>query len=237
MKTIALTILAVTALVSSRAQAQDSPLAFTVGARAWYTDWTTFSYYPGKENVPNVALTQVSAQAKLVVLPTASVRWNDFFASVSGMPSARFSFDDGTDGRRSEFDVNAGYRVMPSLAVTLGYKKVSQSGSAGRYRPAGPVIGASANAPLGNGVSVYGSLAIGRLHTPSGDDIRFKANYQLAEVGLAYALTADRPRWTLTGGYRIQTMRSKDALLDPDGRELDGRDTTQGVTLGVNATF
>lgn len=101
MKTIACTILAIAALGATRAQAQDSPLAFTVGARAWYTDWTTFSYYPGKENVDNVALTQVSAKAKLVVMPTASVRWNDFFASVSGMPSARFTFDDGTDGRRS----------------------------------------------------------------------------------------------------------------------------------------
>ena len=232
MKTVAIAVVALAAVVAAPARAQDGGLAFTVGARAWYTDWTTFSYYPGTPGVAPVALTQVSAKGKLVVMPTASVRWNEFFASVSGMPSERFSFDDGTDGRRSEFDVNAGYAVLPNLALTLGYKRVSQSGSAGRYRPGGPVIGASANAPLGSGLSLYGSLGIGRLRTPSGDAIDFKANYQLAEVGLAYTLNADKPRWTLTGGYRIQVMNSKDAF-----QSRDGRDTTQGVTFGANATF
>ncbi len=232
MKTFAITVAAVAAFGAAPAQAQDTGLAFTVGARAWYTDWTTFSYYPGTPGTDPVALTQVSAKDKLAIMPTASVRWNDWFASISGMPSTRFSFDDGTDGRRSEFDVNAGYAVMPNLALTLGYKRVSQSGSAGRYRPGGPVLGASANAPLGSGVSLYGSLGIGRLRTPSGDAIGFKANYQLAEVGLAYTLNADKPRWTLTGGYRIQVMNSKDAF-----QSQDGRDTTEGFTFGGSATF
>jgi hypothetical protein len=39
-------------------------------------------------------------------------------------------------------------------------------------------------------------------------------------------------RWTLTGGYRIQILTSKDAF----GTQ-DGRDTTQGFTLGAMATF
>ena len=232
MNKIALAILVVSAMGATQARAQDSALSFTVGARAWYTDWTTFSYYPGVVGTPPAALIQVSAKDKLVVMPQASMRYNHFFASVSAMPSTRFSFNDGTDGRRSEFDVNAGYTVMPSLAVTLGYKKISQSGSSGRYRPAGPIIGASANAPLGSGLSLYGSLGIGRLRTPAGDDIKFKAGYRLAEVGLAYTLNADEPRWTLTGGYRIQVLSSKDAF---EGQ--DGRDTTQGFTFGANATF
>ena len=232
MRRFALVVAAAAALATAPARAQEPGVSFTVGARAWYTDWTTFSYYAPAPDTPPVALTQVSAKSKLVVMPTASVRWNEFFASVSGMPSARFSFDDGTDGRRSEFDINAGYAVMPNLAVTLGYKKISQSGNSGRYRPSGPVVGVSANAPLGSGLSLYGSLGIGRLRTPSGDAIDFKASYQLAEVGLAYTLNADKPRWTLTGGYRIQLMRSKDAF-----QGQDGRDTTQGVTVGANATF
>ncbi len=232
MKTFALAVVAVAAFGAVPAQAEDAGVSFTVGARAWYTDWTTFSYYPGTPDSQPVALTQVAAKGKLVVMPTASVRWSDFFASFSAMPSTRFSFDDGTQGRRSEFDVNAGYAVMPNLAVTLGYKRVSQSGSAGRYRPGGPVIGAGANAPLGSGLSLYGSLGLGRLRTPSGDAIAFKANYQLAEVGLAYTLNATRPRWTLTGGYRIQVMSSKDAF-----QGQDGRDTTQGATFGASATF
>jgi len=213
------------------AQAQDSGLAVTAGVRAWYMEWTTFSYYPGN-GAPNVALTQSSANDKLVVMPSVSVRYADLFGSFSAMPSTRFRFDDGSDGRRSEFDANAGYAVMPGLALTLGYKRVSQSGGAGRYRPGGPVVGASANAPLGGGVSLYGSLGIGRLRTPGGDAINFKAGYRLAEVGLACTLNADRPRWTLTGGYRIQVLSSRDAF---EGQ--DGRDTTQGFTVGASATF
>jgi hypothetical protein len=229
------------------AQAQDSPFAVTVGARAWYTHWTTFSYYtppppappapaPAPEDVKSVALTQVSANSKLVVMPQLSVRWNDFFASVSAVHSARFTFDDGSGGRRSEFDTNVGYSVTPNLAVTLGYKKITQSDGTKSYRPRGPVLGASANAPLGNGLSLYGSLGLGRLKTATGDSVSFKADYRLAEVGLAYALNAEKPRWTLTAGYRIQVMDSKNAFVD-DVKHQDGRDTTEGVTIGAKATF
>ena len=45
-------------------------------------------------------------------------------------------------------------------------------------------------------------------------------------------MNADMPRWTLTGGYRMQVMRSKEAF-----GSQDGRDTTQGMTLGLLVTF
>lgn len=219
------------AVAAVQARAQDPALSVTVGARVWYAQWTTFSYF-SQNGVDSLALTEISAADKLVVMPLLSVRYGDFLGSVSAMPSTRFTFDDGSSGRRSEFDANVGYAVMPNLALTLGYKGVSQSDGTQRYRPRGPVLGASANAPLGGGLSMYGSLGIGWLKTPSGDVISYRTGYRLAEVGLAYALNADRPRWTLTGGYRIQVMSSKDAF-----QGQDGRDTTQGFTLGANATF
>jgi hypothetical protein len=223
--------LVVLALCSAgTALAQDAGLSVSVGARAWYTEWTTFSYFV--QNDVNLALTQVSADNKLVLMPIVSLRYGDFFGSLSAFPSTRFSFADGDSATRKEFDVNFGYAVVPGLALTLGYKKVSQGGSAGRYRPAGPVAGLSANAPLGGALSVYGSLGLGRLKTPSGDAIDFKADYRLTELGLAYTLGGDRPRWTFTGGYRIQVMSSKDAF-----GSQDGRDTTQGFTFGAIATF
>jgi hypothetical protein len=214
------------------ALAQESNVSVSVGARAWYTDWTTFSYYAPAGT--NLALTEISANEELPIMPVVSVRYGNFVGSASAFPSTGYSFDDGDHGTREEFDINVGYFVMPSVALTLGYKKVEQRGNAGRYRPAGPVAGVNANAPLGGAWSLYGSVGVGRLKTPSGAAIDFDADYRLAEMGLAYTLNGSRlpRRWTLTGGYRIQILTSKDAF----GTQ-DGRDTTQGFTLGAMATF
>lgn len=232
-------VLALALCAAGPTLAQESGLTVSVGARAWYTEWTTFSYYteevpPGSGHYVNKALTQVSAANKVVLMPIVSARYGDFFGSVSAFPSTRFSFADGGSGTREEFDANLGYTVVPGLAVTLGYKKISQGGSAGKYRPAGPVIGVSANAPLAGALSFYGALGVGRLKTPAGDAIDFDTDYRLTELGLAYTLNLDGlvRRWTFTGGYRIQVMSSKEAF-----ESQDGRDTTQGFTLGAIATF
>jgi hypothetical protein len=216
------------------ALAQDSGLSVSVGARAWYTGWTTFSYFTNETGDVNLALTQVSATDKLVLVPLISVRYGDFVGSLSVFPSTQFSFAGGESGTRKEYEANIGYTVIPGLTLTLGYKKLSQSGSAGEYRPAGLVAGLSGNAPLGGAFSLYGTLGVGRLKTPAGDKIDFKADYRLTEVGLAYTLDAGQlvRRWTFTAGYRTQVMNSKKAF----GTQ-DGRDTTQGLTVGAIATF
>ena len=220
------------------AHAQDPGLSLSIGVRAWQTDWTTFSYYAPPPANENVALTQVSADGKLALMPLLSARYGKFLGSLSGFPSTSFSFDDGSRGEREEFDANVGYYVLPGLAVTIGYKKVSQSGDAGRYRPSGPVLGLSGNAPLDGPWSLYGSLGVGWLKTPSGDKIDFEADYRLAEVGLGYTLNTNRwlSAWTFTAGYRMQVMNSKDAFPD-DNPTQDGLDTTKGFTVGVIATF
>ncbi|HKU13576.1 MAG TPA: hypothetical protein VJQ52_04220 [Steroidobacteraceae bacterium] len=213
--------------------AEEPGVVISVGARAWYTQWTTFSYFVDEATQQNLALTQVSADDKLAVMPLVSVRYDKWLASASALPSTDFTFPNGK-GTREELDVNVGYFVVPSLAVTLGYKHVSQSDGPNRYRPAGPVLGLSANAPLAGLWSMYGSLGAGWLKTPGGDAIDFEADYRLAELGLAYALDGNSMprRWTFTGGYRIQVVSSHDAF-----DSQDGRDTTQGFTLGVMASF
>jgi hypothetical protein len=220
---------------SGTALAQDAGLTVSVGARAWLAEWTTFSYYA--PNGPNEALTQVSADRKLVVVPTLGVRYGEFTGTLSALPSTSFTFADGGSGKRQEFDLNVGYTVLPGLTATLGYKKVSQRDGSTRYEPAGPVFGISANAPLSGAFSMYGALAFGRLKTPTtgGDEVvKFKADYRLTEVGLAWSSSPGiwPRRWTFTTGYRIQVMGSKEAF----GTQ-DGRDTTQGLTLGALATF
>jgi hypothetical protein len=227
---------------ASAALAQEPGLSVTVGARGWYTDWTTFSYFVEPDPVTGddvtKALTQVSAPKKLVLMPSLSARYGNFTGSISGFPSTRFTFDGGGTGTRKEWDVNVGYLVLPSLAVTLGYKKVSQRDGDVRYEPKGPVLGVSASGSVSGPLSMYGNLGVGRLKTPSQNGnlniVDFTATYRLTEFGLAYSFgSGGMPRlWSLTAGYRTQVLRSIDAF-----GSQDGKDTTQGFTFGALATF
>ena len=226
----------VTALSCTAAIAEDPELTVSFGARAWLAEWTTFSYLTDADG-NNIALTQVSASDKLVLVPLASLQYGNFVASMSVFPSTEFHFVDGGNGTREEFDINVGYAVLQGLNVTLGYKKVSQRDGDVRYEPAGLVLGLYGSAPLSSGFSLYGSVGFGKLKTPqSGGDnvVKFDADYRLTEIGLSYALAGIQvwPRWTFTAGYRIQVMSSKEAL----GTQ-DGRDTTQGLAVAAIASF
>lgn len=230
------------ALAAGAASAQDTGLSISVGARAWYTAWTTFSYYPGTD--PNLAITQTSGPSKWVLLPNASVRYGNFFASIGAFAATNFEFTDGSATKRSEFDVNAGYSVVPGLNLTLGYKKIAQRGQDRRYEPGGPVVGFSGNAAISGPLSLYGAVGLGRLTTSGAPNdptnVQFKATYRLTEVGLAYTLpgTGFVQRWTLTAGHRVQVIRSKEAFYSAvRDAQQDGIDTTQGVAIGVLATF
>jgi opacity protein-like surface antigen len=226
--------------LAGSAQAQDAKFSISVGAKAWSTQWTTFGYYsalPGATTADVV--TQVPAKDKVVLLPLLSVRYRDLVAAITAYQSTDHDLSDGTRNARSEFDASLGYFVLPGVAVTLGYKKVSQRDLAGQYRyePAGPVLGLNATAPVGGAFSVYGGLGLGKLKTSSSNDprdVQFKADYRLTEVGLAYTLGTERvvKALSFTAGYRTQVLSSKEALGSQDGRDL-----TQGLTLGLIATF
>ncbi len=225
------------------ALAQDAGFTVTVGARAWRAEWTTFGYVPDPRvevKPPAIAIKQVEARTKVVLMPVVNVRYGDFSGTISAMPSTAFSFIDGGGNRRQEMDVNLGYDVMPGLTATLGYKKVSQIDvdTGDRYRPAGPVVGLNGSASLSAPWSLYGSVGVGKFSSPK--PIEFKANYRLTELGLAYALTGGQfvKRWTFTAGYRIQVLTSKEAFYNASADVLqDAIDTTQGFTFGVLATF
>jgi len=215
-------------------QAQDSGLSVSVGVRGWNTQWDTFSYYVPPNGDPQV-VTQSPANEKFVLVPLLSVRYRDFVGSLSLYPSTDHSFIDGSTGNRKELDLNLGYYVAPGVAVTLGYKKLEQSDGSSIYALSGPVLGVNGTASLGRDFSLYGTFGLGRLKTTSASTVQFSsADYRLSEVGLAYTMATPSiaKAVTFTLGYRTQVLSSKDAAEGQDGRDL-----TQGLTLGFVATF
>lgn len=213
------------------AQAQQSP-SFSVGLRAWQTQWDTFSYTTDL-NGDSVVI-QSPAKDKLVLLPVISMRWHDFMGSISLYPSTDHEFVSGERGTRKEFDLNLGYYLSPGVALTLGYKKVEQGGSSGVYALSGPVAGVSGTAPLGRDFSLYGSFGMGWMKSTSSSTVKFDADYRLSEIGAAYTVPTGTfvKAVTFTLGYRTQVLTSKDALPGQDGRDL-----TQGFTFGALASF
>ncbi|MBX3621337.1 MAG: hypothetical protein KF891_15310 [Rhizobacter sp.] len=227
---LALVVLSVAA--ASQAQDQPSALSVSLGVKAWNTEWTTFGY--DTNGAGQTVLTQVAANDKLIFVPLVSLRYRDFIGSVSGYTGTDYDFIGGGTNTRRELDANVGYFVLPGVALTLGYKKVGQKAATDNYELAGPVLGASATAPLGRDVSLYGAFGLGRMKSTGSSTVKFDADYRLTELGLAYTLATQSvaKAVSFTLGYRTQVLSSKQALGDQDGRDL-----TQGVTLGVVAAF
>jgi hypothetical protein len=230
MKQCGLTAIAL--CLAGAVQAQESGPSVSVGLKAWSTQWTTFGY--DTNGGGQTVLTQVPAKDKVVLVPLLSVRWRDWVGSISGYGSTDYEFVDGGSNSRKELDANVGYLVLPGVAVTLGYKKVGQKAATDNYELAGLVAGMSATAPLSSTFSLYGSLGLGRLKDTSASTVKFDADYRLTEVGVAYTLPMERftKALTFTLGYRTQVLSSKEALGSQDGRDL-----TQGLTLGLLAAF
>jgi hypothetical protein len=230
---------------------------FNVGLRTWFNAWTSWDVYPplviGNATLPGASENFTSGN-RAALIPTFSVRHNDLLLSASRFARKSYSFDgnSGSFGaRREETDALVGYYVLPTVAVTLGYKEVKQdfSGTA-QFKYSGPTLGAVASAPLTGGFSLYGNFGYGPLKArlPVADasgNRRFDANYLLGEVGLAYALDL-RDRMpsaralTLTAGYRHQVLATQDYRISTganQSRATELRDTTEGLTVGLSVSF
>jgi hypothetical protein len=159
--------------------------------------------------------------------------------------------------KREEQDVNFGYALLPSASASVGYKKIKYNGTynsarieAGgtsyaqdwgtkiNYLYQGPTVGFAATAPLGNGISLYGNLAMGVGFKLKIDDRSSSADYNAHEVGLSYVLPVKAwPMKSLltTLGYRGQSLTSKSSNIYGDKVHIAER--TEGFTLGVVAAF
>lgn len=223
-------LIALVLCLAGVAQAQESDIRVSVGVKAWHTQWDTFGYYPEDAPDEDQVLVQVPSESKLVLVPLLSLRYRDFVGSLSVYPSTNHS-----GGMRKEFDINLGYYVLPNVALTLGYKKLEQSGGGYRYVLGGPVAGVNATAPLGGNFAMYGTFALSRMKSTGSSNVYFDSDYRLSEVGVAYTVPTSLVSKALTFsiGYRSQVLTSKEAAYSGQ----DGRDLTQGLTFGVVASF
>lgn len=258
-KLAAAALTATTALSCANALANDGTLV-SLGLRLWNNEWTSWDVYPAVPGSLAGASENFTSSSRLVAIPIVSVRHGDWLISGSHFVNRSYDFT-GNEGqnfsaKRKETDVLAGYYVLPTLAVTLGYKEVKQDfGGGAQFKYTGPTIGAVASAPLTQGFSLYGNFGYGfmKAKLPAGlgaieanGKSKLDADYLLGEVGLAYSFDAKSispalKAMTATIGYRSQVLTTKDfRLRTSDGRHsraTDLRDTTEGLSLGLSVSF
>ena len=249
--------------VASQAVAADE-LSVTLGTKVWTNKWTSWDYYPplalsATTSLPGASENFTSAN-QAAVIPSVTLRYADFLltSSMFAKKSYGFTGSDGTsfDAQREETDVHAGYYLLPTLAVTLGYKDVKQDFGAGKtFKYSGPIVGVVASAPLTKGYSLYGNFGYGAMDAqfPAGfvdnnGHGKLSADYYLGEVGVAYSFDVRSSfpslrALTATLGYRSQTLATRGFAVGTDAnkpsasRSTELRDNTEGLALGLSVSF
>lgn len=231
---------------------------WSAGIKAWSNQWDSWNINRVQIGANAVQIVEpVSSDQTVAFVPVVSARRGDWSLSASAMSRASYSLRSALshlEGSRHEADVHVGWSVMQGVSLTGGVKQLTQD-AGGHYVWRGPVLGASATAPLSARWALYGNLGLGRmklaLPTPDADGQRkLNASYAVSEVGAAYTLGPD---WRLRQGdvtlaiaYRSQTVRTKSYALSsqPVGGGAivthardELRDSTQGLTLSLLATF
>lgn len=193
---------------------------------------------------------------EFVPIPVISVKYKDVFVSASYFVDTEYRFSSlgNLDVDRREWDVTAGYYILPPyLALTAGYKDIQQefgSLDVDEFEVTGPTVGFVGAVPMKWGFSLYSNFAYGFLQmeseafkfipAPSTDDDR-DSQYWLAEGGIAYTHDlSNLPAHlllnsaTFYAGYRHQQVETD--IFDSSDAD-DGVDTTRGMVIGLNLAF
>ena len=237
-------VAALAVLPMANAVAAEGDFSATIGLKAWVNNWNSWNQTRSGElaNFLDPIVQNIESNNTDGWIPSFSMRYKNFL--VGGSYFAKRGYDFGSHGfvdvKREEFDLSAGYYVLPTLAIIAGYKEVDQWFGE-KFRYSGPIIGFSASAPLTGGFSLYGTAAVGpmdaRLPTASGIK-KVDASYRLGEAGVAYVFdtggSAGMKSVIGTLGYRSQAIVTK---FDGTWSGQKGRDTTEGITVGIAAAF
>ena len=151
---------------------------------------------------------------------------------------------------RSEFDINIGYYILPTLLVTLGYKNIKRNflitenvmipdpitnnySNTANANLSGLTLGISGMVPLSVEIGMYGNFAYGlNMETEWKSGVTYGNDYYIGEFGVASNYKLDTVpilnNASVYIGYRLQTIKDNLILF---------KDYTQGFVLGVNLAF
>jgi hypothetical protein len=233
---------------------------FTLGYKVWYNTWQTpFNSYAPTGGANIMTITSESVAAPII---SASLKISNFLIAGSFMDTPDYKFPDYEDvlatgptystpfnvyrttASRKEHDINIGYYVAPTLALTVGYKEVKQTYNdidivtgatnfSAWTKYSGPIVGITGGGSIGGGFAFYGNLSYGFLKGEfEGDPQKFDATYSSTELGIAYRPVSFL---SLLVGYKYQTIDSK--LKDPAFNNQVALDVTKGFIFGANLTF
>jgi hypothetical protein len=244
-------------------------VTLAIGLKFWFNEWQSANGSFGPQQGLNVQ-TYVS-DANVAFIPSISVKIKDFFISTSYLGAPEYTFPEYTDtivltsggtttgytlkhnttAKRTESDTNLGWYVTPNLALTVGYKIVSQeitdkqSGTGlisttqvSKPTYQGPTIGFLGSVPVGEGFGLYGNLALGKLNMQYEADknTTYHADYVSTEIGVGYKEKSMPLSFTI--GYRFQSIEQKmpNYQIGTSGVPVSP-DVTKGFTFGMNFIF
>ncbi|MFI5346981.1 MAG: hypothetical protein ACHQ51_11465 [Elusimicrobiota bacterium] len=226
-----------------------------VGAKLWLNTWQTNLTGSGRN------WNQITEGPVVGFIPNIALRHKNLFVSGSFMVTPDYSFPLQTNyigaggvldkatikGNRQEIDMNVGYYIVPQIALTIGYKGVTEkfkvTSSVSGYSENsvylnGVTFGVTGSAPIGNGWSVYGSgaggfMAVSYLPASTYTD---SAMYESSELGLAWHPHASSFSTTL--GYKFQLIQTSISSQNSVAySQLPRNEVTRGFMLGANYTF
>jgi len=238
--------------------------SLTLGAKVWNNKWTSWDYYqpfsvPAIVDIPGASENFTSGNQS-TLLPSVTLRYQDFLLTGSVFSNQEYSFDGPTGtqfkANREETDVHVGYYVLPTLALTLGHKSIKQEFTGGKvFNYSGPIFGFVGSAPLTQNYSLYGNFGYGSMTaefptglTDNSGQSKKDADYYLSEIGIAYSfnpssIISSAKAMTATLGYRSQTLATQGFAVGTDAnhpalsRNTELRDNTEGLVLGLSVSF
>jgi len=257
----------------SMAAEQSSPVGkdvtLAIGLKFWMHTWQSANGSYGPEQGANVQ--SYVSDPNVAFIPSISLKIKDFFISTSYLTASDYTFPTYSDrliltsggtttaytlnhettAKRTESDTNIGWYVSRNLALTLGYKVVTQEITDKRsgtgllantfvQKPtyAGPTIGFIGSVPIGEGFGLYGNLALGKLDMEyEGSSYTYKTDYVSTEIGIGFK--AKSLPLSFTMGYRFQSIEQNmpDYSLPGSPGTPISPDVTKGLTFGLNLIF
>jgi len=242
-----------------------------IGLKFWFNTWQSASGSYGPQEEVNVK-TYVS-DPNMAFIPSISLKYKSVFISTSYLGAPEYKFPTFTDtiylsptptttttytqkhditATRNESDTNIGWFVTRNIALTLGYKIVTQEITDKRTgtgltpqtivdkpKYAGPTVGFLANVPVGERAALYGNLAFGKLdmtYQGGTNTTTYDADYVSTEVGFGFK---DRKLpLSATVGYRFQSIEQKLPSYQIGGPGTPvSPDVTKGFIFGISLLF